>query len=99
MPVYEHTDVYCLKSIEDVETFCTHLQRMKQEAPWSLHLTVALTATRDVEFRGNGQARHVGQDLHALTLELSQGNASNRPLRVTRSSRAKSKRRLDPKGY
>lgn len=102
MPRYESTDIYCLKSVEDVELFCKHLLRMKEEAPWSLQLTVALTASRDVEFRGSGNMiQHVGDDLRAISSELEKSHAiAKRPMRIRKPNGAsKSRRHLDPPGY
>lgn len=104
---YEHTEVFNLKSIADVLTFCRRVLQMKREAPWSLSFTVALTATREVEFRGPaGKPRHVGEDLRDLSLELEGGHANPLPIGKPTSvaerklqRRRRRPRRCDPPGY
>lgn len=105
---YEHTEVFTLKSLSDVIAFCKRMLAMKREAPWSLAFTVALTATREVQFRGSaGKPRHVGEDLRDLCLELEGGNASPLPIgkptstaeRKLRKRRRARRRKPDPTGY
>lgn len=58
----QHTQVFELKTTEDVELFCRMLTRLKETAPGSLTFQVAVTAERSVKFRGtkNGVQRGPG---------------------------------------
>lgn len=103
---YEHTEIFVLKSVKDVMVFCRRLFQLKREAPWSLLLTVAVTATREVQFRGSGKPRHVGEELQALSRELEGSDAN--PLPIGKPSteperrskrRRRTRRKPDPKGY
>ncbi len=104
---YEHTEVFVLSSIDQLLVFCRRLIRMKREAPWSLSFTVALTATREVEYRGPaGKPRHVGEDLRDLSLALEGDHANPLPVGEPTSvagrklhKRQRRPRRRDPTGY
>lgn len=80
MTRYEDTDVFELTSLEEVDIFCDELRRMKEAAPLSLSLTVALTATRDVTFRSrtgrNGHQRGPSRELMTIAFRLSRSGVA-----------------------
>lgn len=53
----QHTDVYQLDTIADLLQLCRRLLSLKRLAPRSLRYTVAVTATRNVSFRGPKNAK------------------------------------------
>lgn len=91
----EHTEVYYLETEGEVEQFCRCLKNLKNKAPGSLKLTIAVTATRDVIFRGSGSF-----NLRDEVASFDIRNGGVRPSIKIRPER-KSRRVLDPadRGY
>lgn len=87
MSQHRSTRVYVLSSMEQVDRFCSFLRDMKDRAPMSLKLNIAITATREVTFVGD-HSTGPEQDLLRLT-EMLRPRKTNR--RRPRTSMARPK--------
>lgn len=98
MPNYEATDVFYLDSKKAVETFCHQLQKMKEDAPVSLTLTVAVTVNRQTTIRvQDTSVPKAVVPLKDLQIALSKIQKKSLPI----TTRPAKKRSLDPadRGY
>lgn len=60
------TDVYQLDTIEQVIQFAKTLVLMKEAAPASLRLRIAITAEREIEYMGGKPAVRLVDRVHAM---------------------------------